>query len=87
MIFKKRFNRGKIALALACASILSGRTQAMNKNMSQSQKTVAEVGGEADKNLNKGFADWAKNHKWQLAVGILVPVIAAASILTFFGVK
>ncbi len=82
----KKFSRRKIALALACASILGGRTQAMNKP--QSQKTVAAVGGATDKNSNKGFANWAKNHKWKLAVGIGVPVVAAtASILAFLGVK
>ena len=78
----KKFSRRKIALALACASILGGRTQAMNKP--QSRQTVAAVGGATDKNSNKGFANWAKNHKWQLAVGIGVPV-AAASILAFLG--
>ena len=82
----KKFSRRKIALALACASIFGGRTQAMNKP--QSQKTVAAVGGATDKNSNKGFANWAKDHKWQLAVGIGVPVVAAtASILAFLGVK
>ena len=82
----KKFSRRKIALALACASILGGRTQAMNKP--QSRQTVAAVGGATDKNSNKGFANWAKNHKWKLAVGIGVPVVAAtASILAFLGVK
>ena len=81
----KRFSRRKIALVLACASVLGGKTQAMNKP--QSQKTIAAVGGATDKNSNKGFANWAKNHEWQLAVGIGVPVVAAASILAFLGVK
>ena len=40
----KKFSRRKIALALACASILGGRTQAMNKP--QSRQTVAAVGGD-----------------------------------------
>ena len=44
-------------------------------------------GGATDKNSNKGFANWAKDHKWQLAVGIGVPVITTASILAFLGVK
>ena len=82
----KKFSRRKIALALACASIFGGKTQAM-KNP-QSRQTVAAVGGATDKNSNKGFANWAKNHKWKLAVGIGVPVVAAtASILAFLGVK
>ncbi len=41
----KKFSRRKMALALACASVFGGRTQAMNKNMSQSRQTVATVGG------------------------------------------
>ena len=41
----KEFRRKKLAFALACASIFGGRTQAMNKNMSQSRQTVATVGG------------------------------------------
>ena len=57
-------------------------------NKPQSRQTVAAVGGATDKNSNKGFANWAKNHKWKLAVGIGVPVVAAtASILAFLGVK
>ena len=36
--------RRKIALALACASILGGKTQAMNTNKSQSRQTLAAVG-------------------------------------------
>ena len=39
----KKFSRRKIALALACALILGGKTQAMNTF--QSRQTVAEVGG------------------------------------------
>ena len=38
-----KLGKDKIALFLACASILGGKTQAMNKP--QSQKTVAAVGG------------------------------------------
>ena len=41
----KKFSRRKMALALACASILSGKTQAMDKNKPQSQQTLAAVGG------------------------------------------
>ena len=81
----KEFRRKKLAFALACASILGGKTQAMNKP--QSQETVAAVVGATTKNSSKGFVNLAKNHKWQLAVGIVVPVATVASILTFFGVK
>ena len=73
-----------MALALACASIFGGKTQAMKEP--QSRQNVVAVGRATDKNSNKRFANRAKDHKWQLAVGIGVPV-AAASILAFLGVK
>lgn len=41
----KKFNRKKIALALACASVLGGKTQAVDKNKPQSQQILAAVGG------------------------------------------
>ena len=82
----KKFGKNKIALLLACASIFGGETQAMDTNKSQRHQTLAARGA-TDKNSNKGFANWAKNHKWQLAVGIGVPVVATASILAFLGVK
>ena len=37
--------KNKIALFLACASALSGKTQAMNTNKVQNSQTVAAVGG------------------------------------------
>jgi hypothetical protein len=80
----KKFSRRKMALALACASIFGGKTQAMKEP--QSRQNVVAVGRATDKNSNKRFANRAKDHKWQLAVGIGVPV-AAASILAFLGVK
>ena len=82
----KKFGKNKIALLLACASIFGGETQAMDTNKSQRHQTLAARGA-TDKNSNKGFANWAKDHKWQLAVGIGVPVITTASILAFLGVK
>ena len=41
----KKFRRKKLAFALACASILGGKTQAMNMNKPQSQQTLAAVRG------------------------------------------
>ena len=80
----KRFSRRKIALVLACASILGGKTQAMNKP--QSQKTVAAVGGATTKNSSKGFVNWVKNHK--LGVGVGGALTAATAVtLTILGVK
>ncbi len=41
----KKFGRDKIALFLACTSVLGGKTQAMNISKAQSPQTVAAVGG------------------------------------------
>ena len=82
----KKFGKNKIALLLACASIFGGETQAMDTNKSQRHQTLAARGA-TDKNSNKGFANWAKDHKWQLAVDIGVPVVATASILAFLDIK
>jgi hypothetical protein len=80
----KRFSRRKIALVLACASVLGGKTQAMNKP--QSQKTIAAVGEATTKNSSKGFVNWVKNHK--LGVGVGGALTAATAVtLTILGVK
>ena len=51
-IFSKN-SKKKLALALACASILSGKTQAIKE--SQSRETLAAVGGRLVKNPAKGL--------------------------------
>ena len=45
VISMKKFGRDKIALFLACTSVLGGKTQAMNTSKAQSPQTVAGVGG------------------------------------------
>ena len=51
-----KFGRRKIALALACASVLSCKTQAMSTNKLQSRQTLAAVGGSKSmSNLTKGL--------------------------------
>ena len=82
----KKFVRKKIAFLLACASILSCKTQARNKNEPQIQQTLAAVGGASDKNSNKGLINWVKNHKWQLVLGSALTV-AAVTVFTILGVK
>lgn len=82
----KKFGKNKVALFLACASILGGKAQAMNKNKPQSNQTLAAVGGVADKKSSQGFVNWVKNHKWQLTVGGTLTVAAAVT-LTVLGVK
>ena len=86
VIFMKKFRRKKLAFALACASILGGKSQAMDKNKPQSNQTLAAVGGVADKKSSQGFVNWVKNHKWQLTVGGTLTVAAAVT-LTVLGVK
>ena len=41
----KKFGRNKIALFLACTSVLGGKIQAMNLDEAQTQQTLATVGG------------------------------------------
>ena len=82
----KKFRRKKLAFALACASILGGKTQAMNTNKPQSRQTIAAVGGAATKNSSTGFVDWVKKHK--LGVGIGGALVAATVVaFTILGVK
>ena len=45
VIFMKKFGRNKIALFLACTSVLGGKIQAMNLDEAQTQQTLATVGG------------------------------------------
>ena len=59
-----KFGRRKIALALACASILSGRTQAMNTKP-QSRQTLAQVG------RSKSMSNLTK---WLIAAGAVLGV-------------
>ena len=40
-----KLGKDKIALFLACTSVLGGKTQAMNISKVQSPQTVAAVGG------------------------------------------
>ena len=78
-VYMNKFGRRKIALALACASILGDKTQATNKP--QSQKTVAAVGGAASR--NKGLS---KNQK--LAITVTASIVGVAAIVsTIWGVR
>ena len=40
-----KFGRRKIALALACTSVVGGKIRAMNMNEPQSRQTLGTVGG------------------------------------------
>ncbi len=73
-----KLGKDKIALFLACASVLGGKTQAMNKP--QSQETVAAVGEAADKSKTKKI-DWNKILK---IGGFAVAGLAALEIIRNF---
>jgi hypothetical protein len=48
----KKFDRSKIALFLACMSVLGNSTSAMNANKVQNPQTIGTVGGR-ETNLKK----------------------------------
>jgi hypothetical protein len=50
--FMKKFDRSKIALFLACMSVLGNSTSAMNANKVQNPQTIGTVGGR-ETNLKK----------------------------------
>ena len=52
-IFSKNNKKKKLALTLACTSVLGGKTQAMNINKPQSRQAIAAVRGETVKNQPK----------------------------------
>jgi len=45
VFFMKKFGKDKIALFLACTSLLSDKASAMNMGKTQNQQPVAAVGG------------------------------------------
>lgn len=73
-----RFSRRKIALALACASVLGGKTQAMNSNMSQSKQALAAVGEATSSKFNK----LTKKQKIAIGLGVGLGVISIGAIST-----
>ena len=85
----KKFSKSKIALFLACTSVLGSKTQAMNTNKAQSSQSTVALGRSISKNEkpNKGFINWVKDHKLPLGIGGGAIVLAAAATATFFGVK
>ena len=48
-----KLGKDKIALFLACASVLGGKIQAMNIDKPQSRQTLEAVGGGRELNLKK----------------------------------
>ncbi len=71
-----RFNRRKIALTLACASILGGKTQAMKEP--QSQQNLAAVSGVTSSKFNK----LTKKQKIAIGLGVGLGVVSVGVIST-----
>ena len=82
----KKFSRNKIALLLACTSVLGNKASAMNMKKAQNPQSIVAVGGASNKDSNKGFVNWIKNHKWQLGIGSTLTV-AAVVLSTILSVK
>ncbi len=67
----KKFGRKKIAIALACASILGG------KSPTTLYPQTVEAAGRSVESSSKGFVNWVKNHKWPVIGGASAFVTAA----------
>ena len=81
----KKFGRDKIALFLACTSVLGGKTQAMNTKGSNPQ-TVAAVGGAVSRSNKSVKQGLTKNQK--LAIAVAASVVGVTAIgLIILGVK
>lgn len=75
----KKFGRKKIAIALACASILGGKS-----STTLYPQTVEAAGRSVDS--SKGFVNWVKNHKWPV-IGGASAFVTAAIVSAVLGVK
>ena len=75
----KKFCRKKIAIALACTSILGG------KSSTTLYPQTVEAAGRSVESSSKGFVNWVKNHKLGVGVGVLTAITAVT--LTILGVK
>lgn len=76
----KKFCRKKIAIALACTSILGG------KSSTTLYPQTVEAAGRSVESSSKGFVNWVKNHKWPVIGGALA-IATVAVVTTVLGVK
>ena len=76
----KKFGRKKIAIALACTSILGG------KSSTTLYPQTVEAAGRSVESSSKGFVNWVKNHKWPV-IGGASAITAVAIVSTVLGVK
>ena len=87
-----KFGRRKIALALACASVFGGKTQATNINKPQSSQTLEEVEGDAsgNKNLKNKISTPPKDLPkkfYPLWIALSALGLSAVAILGILGIK
>ena len=76
----KKFCRKKIAIALACSSILGG------KSSTTLYPQTVEAAGRSVESSSKGLVNWVKNHKWPVIGGALA-IATVAVVTTVLGVK
>ena len=86
VFFMKKFGKDKIALFLACTSLLSDKASAMNMGKTQNQQPVAAVGGAISRNNNPVQQGLSKKQKFTIAT--IASILAFAVIGgTIWGVK
>ena len=80
VFFMKKFGRKKIAIALACTSILGG------KSPTTLYPQTVEAAGRSVESSSKGLVNWVKNHKWPV-IGGASAFVTAAIVSAVLGVK
>ena len=80
-----KLGRDKVALFLACTSILGGKIQAMDANKAKTPQTVAAVGGATSRN-NQSKQGLSKNQKLGVITAASL-VVASVVGFTIWGVK
>lgn len=86
VFFMKKFGKDKIALFLACTSLLSDKASAMNMGKTQNQHPVAAVGGAISRNNNPVQQGLSKKQKFTIATIASILAVTAVG-LTIWGVK
>ena len=86
VFFMKKFGKDKIALFLACTSLLSDKASAMNMGKTQNQQPVAAVGGAISRNNQSVKQGLSKKQKFTIATIASILAVTAVG-LTIWGVK
>ena len=82
----KKFGKDKIALFLACTSVLGNKASAMSANKVQNPKTVAAVRGVTSRNNQSVKQGLSKKQKFTIATIASILAVTAVG-LTIWGVK